>query len=121
MTENVVSKVRRAIAQSEFVQAVASVRRDGGRKLALGETPLRPLFRDEIAQLEKQGNSSPDWSRVLVVEGFDWRWLQHRTKQRIGYEPGDAPDDPGDRRAPDHRAQDGEGACYQRYNCLRQQ
>jgi len=75
--DSVINKLHRAIAQSEFVQTVASARRDRGQTLALGGIPVRPLFRDEIAQLEKQGNSSADWSRVLVVEGFDWRWIEH--------------------------------------------
>jgi Domain of unknown function (DUF4954) len=76
VNDGVINKLRRAIAQSEFVQTVTAARRDGGRTLALGETPLRSLFRHEIAQLEHQGNSSPDWSRVLVVDGFDWRRIQ---------------------------------------------
>jgi Domain of unknown function (DUF4954) len=71
-----INKLRRTIAQSEFVQTMTAARRDGGRTLALGETPLRALFRHEITQLESQGNSSPDWSRVLVVDGFDWRRIQ---------------------------------------------
>jgi hypothetical protein len=69
--------VRAAAAQSELVQALASVRRDGGRTLALGDAPLRPLYRDEIDQLERLGNSSADWSRVRVADGFDWRKVRH--------------------------------------------
>ena len=63
MNDTAINKLRRTIAQSEFVQTMRAARRDGGRTLALGETPLRPLFRHEITQLEYQGNSSPDWSR----------------------------------------------------------
>jgi hypothetical protein len=77
VADSVINKLHRAIAQSEFVQTVASARRDRGQTLALGGVPVRLLFRDEITQLERQGNSSADWSRVLVVEGFDWRWIEH--------------------------------------------
>lgn len=77
VADSVINKLHRAIAQSEFVKTVASARRDRGQTLALGGVPVRLLFRDEITQLEKQGNSSADWSRVLVVEGFDWRWIEH--------------------------------------------
>ncbi len=77
MSADVLSQVRAAAAQSEFVQAVASVRRDGGRAFALGEVPLRPLHSSEIAQLESLGNFSADWSRVHVAEGFDWRKVRH--------------------------------------------
>jgi len=77
VNDTAINKLRRTIAQSEFVRTMVTARRDGGRTLALGEAPLRPLFRHEITQLEYQGNSSPDWSRVLVVDGFDWRRIQH--------------------------------------------
>jgi hypothetical protein len=78
VNHKLVQKLRRAAAHSELVQTMSSVRRDGGRLLALGDTSLRPLYRDEIAQLESQGNSSPDWSRVCVVDGFDYRRI-HRS------------------------------------------
>jgi hypothetical protein len=71
------TQVRESTAKSEFVQAVASVRRDDGRALALGQLPLRRLYRDEIQQLEALGNACGDWSRVLVAEGFDWRKVRH--------------------------------------------
>src|SRR5207253_3011160 len=66
-----------AAAQSELVQAIASLRRDGGRVLALGNLPLRPLYRDEIEKLESQGNSSADWSRIRAADWFDWRKVWH--------------------------------------------
>src|SRR5262249_34557136 len=65
------SDIRRAAGRSEFLRALASVRRDGGTGLALGNTPLRPPSPAEVAQLEKQGNTAEDWSRVRVAEGFD--------------------------------------------------
>lgn len=77
MDEKIITQVRQATAQSEVVQAIASIRRDQGRALALGEIPLRRLYRDEIQQLESLGNSSGDWSRVWVAEGFDWRKIRH--------------------------------------------
>jgi hypothetical protein len=77
MDEKVIRQVRDATAKSEVVQAVASVRLDDGRALALGDTALRRLYRDEIQQLERLGNSSDDWSRVWISEGFDWRKVRH--------------------------------------------
>jgi hypothetical protein len=68
-----VAKVRAALAASELLQAVAGIRRDGGRSFALGEAPVRPLTPEEVAGLERQGNSCPDWSGVRVADGFDWR------------------------------------------------
>jgi hypothetical protein len=77
MRDEVLIKVHKAIAESELIRAVASIRRDNGKSLVLGDLPLRPLYRDEIARLESQGNSSQDWSRVRVVDGFDWRRIRH--------------------------------------------
>jgi hypothetical protein len=77
MDDTIITQVRQAAAKSDVVRAAASVRRDGGLELALGQLPLRPLFRDEIARLETLGNSCADWSRVRVAEGFDWRKLHH--------------------------------------------
>jgi hypothetical protein len=71
-----VVKVRAALAASEFLHTVAGVRQDGGRSLALGETPVRALTPEEIAALERQGNSCPDWSRILVADGFDARTVR---------------------------------------------
>jgi hypothetical protein len=69
----IINQVREAAAKSELVRAAASVRTDGGRALALGDTPVRALYRHEIRQLESLGNSCLDWSLVRVAEGFDWR------------------------------------------------
>ena len=77
MDQKIVTQVREATATSQIVQAAISLRRDGGRALALGEIPLRRLYRDEIQQLESLGNCSGDWSRVWVAEGFDWRKVRH--------------------------------------------
>lgn len=70
-TEHLLARLRDALATSALLRAVASVRRDGGRGLALEDTPLRPLSLEEVARLEKQGSSAGDWARVLVAEGFD--------------------------------------------------
>jgi hypothetical protein len=75
--ETLEAKVRRAIADSEFLRAVASVRDDGGLGLALGGGPLRPLFKPEVAQLEAQGNTAEDWSRVRVADGFNPRRVRN--------------------------------------------
>ena len=77
MDNSIITQVREAAANSELVCAVASVRRDGGLRLALGEAPVRALYRDEITQLERLGNSCADWSRIQVAEGFDWRKVRH--------------------------------------------
>jgi hypothetical protein len=68
-----VVKVRAALVASEFLRTLAAVRQDGGRSFALGEAPVRPLTPEEIAALERQGNSCPDWSRVRVADDFDPR------------------------------------------------
>lgn len=73
MDDTILSQVRQAVAKSELIKAVAAVRRDGGRALALGQIPVRSLYRDEITRLESLGNSCADWSRIRVTEGFDWR------------------------------------------------
>src|SRR5207247_126925 len=65
--------------QSELVKAASSIRRDDGRLFVLGDAPQRPLYRDEIIELERLGNSCADWSRVRVADGFDWRKVQHST------------------------------------------
>jgi hypothetical protein len=79
MSDDVIRKVRSAAEQSELVQAVAQVRTDGGQSFALGDAPLRPLSAEEIACLESLGNSSADWSRIQVAEGFDPRSMRHCT------------------------------------------
>jgi hypothetical protein len=71
------ARVLTARADSGFLRAVASVRRDGGLALALGQSRLRRLYAEEIVRLEGLGNTSEDWSRVRVGEGFDWRRVQH--------------------------------------------
>jgi hypothetical protein len=81
LTADLVEKVRTAAAASEIIRAVHSVRRDGGRGLALGDVPLRALYRDEIDRLEQLGNSCPDWSRVLVADGFDCQKIRNSSFQ----------------------------------------
>jgi carbonic anhydrase/acetyltransferase-like protein (isoleucine patch superfamily) len=65
------TKVRAAAAVSPLVRAAASIRRDGGRELALGHSGTRPLTSAEIEQLERRGNFADDWGRVLVADPFD--------------------------------------------------
>ena len=45
----------------------------------LAEAPLRPLYRDEIVQLEQLGNNCSDWSQVHVADGFDCRKIRQST------------------------------------------
>ncbi len=65
------------MAESEFLLSISSVREDGGLTLALRSSPLRPLFKLEIAQLSTQGNTAEDWSRVRVVDGFNPRRVRN--------------------------------------------
>jgi hypothetical protein len=77
VSDELTNRVRAAAAASELVRTIASVRRDGGQELALGDAVLRPLYGDEIDQLETLGNLADDWSRVRVADGFDWRKVRH--------------------------------------------
>jgi hypothetical protein len=74
-----VEGVRAALQTSDVVRAAASVRQDGGRSLALGGAPVRPLRPEEVARLEALGNFCPDWSRVRVAEDFDCGAVRHST------------------------------------------
>ena len=71
------ARVRAAAETSELVRAVRSVAADGGVRFALGETPLRPLSRQEVELLERLGNWAQDWSRVRVAERFDPQSVRH--------------------------------------------
>src|SRR5438132_5702452 len=77
VSHDLIAKVRNAAAQSDLVQAVCSIRPDGGRAFALGEVPLRPLYEEEIGHLERLGNSCANWSRLRVADGFDWRRVRN--------------------------------------------
>jgi hypothetical protein len=68
--DQTLSGIRQALESSEFLRAVASVRRDGGHSLALGGEPLRRLSLAEVRTLERLGNTAEDWGRVRVAEGF---------------------------------------------------
>jgi hypothetical protein len=71
-----VARVHAALASSAFLRDVAAVGADGGRTFGLGAARVRPLFPEEVARLESAGNTSGDWSRVRVSEGFDWRCVR---------------------------------------------
>jgi hypothetical protein len=71
MDKELLAQAQTALAQSDLLRAVASVGADGGRLLALGEQPLRTLTDEEVARLERQGNSAEEWSRVLISTHFD--------------------------------------------------
>ena len=66
--DRLAGKVLAAAIRSEFLRAIVSSRQDGGRRLALGGTPVRPLTPAEVSRLERQGNSADDWSKVLVAK-----------------------------------------------------
>jgi Domain of unknown function (DUF4954) len=70
-TDHLLGRVNLAFARSELLRAQRAVRQDGGRRLALGDDPMRPLTPEEIDRLRQGGNDAADWSRVLVVDGFD--------------------------------------------------
>src|SRR3954451_19383285 len=71
LNDRLAAKVRSAATRSDFLWAVVSSGQDGGRRLALGGTPARPLTAAEVGRLERQGSSADDWSKVLVAKGFD--------------------------------------------------
>jgi hypothetical protein len=77
VAETLEAQVRQWIATSELVQTIDEIRRDGGLGLALGGSPLRPLFKIEITQLESLGNTAEDWSRVRVASRFNPRRIQN--------------------------------------------
>lgn len=77
MDESLERRATRLAADSELVRTAESVRADGGVALALGGTPLRALFKSEIAQLETLGNRAQDWFRVRVAEGFSPRRVRN--------------------------------------------
>jgi len=72
-----VNRVLSAIARSNVVAAAQSVRRDGGIELAVGDLKPRALYPEEITRLQCAGNKCNDWSRVRVVEGFDYRRVRN--------------------------------------------
>jgi hypothetical protein len=70
------ARVWSALTSSELLQTVARVRADGGRSFALGRAGVRALMPEEVQRLESLGNRCPDWSRVRVSKGFDWRTVR---------------------------------------------
>lgn len=77
MDETLEAKVRRLAAGSDLIRTVAAVRADGGVAYALGDAPLRALFKPEVELLESLGNSARDWTRVRVADGFNPRRVRH--------------------------------------------
>ena len=73
----ILDKVAVEAAHSALHLAVAQLRADGGLAFALGSTKVRSLTTEEIRGLESLGNLAHDWSRVGVVEGFDWTRIRH--------------------------------------------
>jgi hypothetical protein len=79
MSHDPAAVVHAAMETSELVRAAASVRRDLGITLALGDVRLRPLSGKEIARLTSGGNTCADWSRIRVAQGFDARRVRDST------------------------------------------
>ncbi|HID10104.1 MAG TPA: DUF4954 family protein [Candidatus Latescibacteria bacterium] len=65
-----VGKVREAITTSEFLKAVSQVK-ESPEAYALDGVQALPLTWEQIVQLERNGNTAEDWSRVRVAEGFN--------------------------------------------------
>lgn len=65
-----VGKVKEALRTSEFLKAIAEVEKDP-QAYALDGVRVLPLTQEQISQLERNGNSAGDWSKVKVAEGFD--------------------------------------------------
>src|SRR4051812_30539319 len=77
MRSPVITQALAAMRQSQLLRAAASVRADGGRAFALGADQPRPLTADEVALLERQGNTADNWDQVRVADGFDARRVRH--------------------------------------------
>ena len=73
MNETLDQRVRALAADSELLQAVSSIRKDGGLAIAIGAAALRNLFKLEIELLESLGNTARDWSLIQVSDGFNPR------------------------------------------------
>jgi hypothetical protein len=70
MTDHLLQPLAAGTRDSEFLQTLRSVRRDGGLAFALGPSPVRPLTDDEQWTLESNGNTAEDWTRIRVTPGF---------------------------------------------------
>ncbi|MBN9523203.1 DUF4954 family protein [bacterium] len=70
MEYNPLEPLETALRDSAVVRTARAVRADGGRALALGPDPVRPLTGDEVARLRANGNTADDWERVRVSTGF---------------------------------------------------
>ena len=70
--------IRKALSTSEFLKTIAAVKEDPGAYV-LGGRGVVPLTSEQIAELERNGNFSEDWSRVRVEEGFDPERVRNST------------------------------------------
>ena len=69
MNELLESLVGNLLETSAFIRRLGELKRPKGRSRLFGDA-VRSLTADEIGSLESRGNRSPDWSRILVAEGF---------------------------------------------------
>jgi hypothetical protein len=76
VNESLESRVRSLAKDSDVLEAIASIRQDGGVAFALGDAALRDLFKSEIEVLESLGNTARDWSLIQVADGFNARRIR---------------------------------------------
>ncbi len=77
MVPKFIDTVFQAAMQSELLRAVRAVALDFGRSFVLGDSTLRPLTGNEIAELERGGNHCDDWGQIHVADRFDPRRVRH--------------------------------------------
>jgi hypothetical protein len=75
--ETLEARLRQLMESSDLIRTLSDARVDGGQKYALGGSPLRQLFKPEIAMMEEQGSTAEDWSRVRVAERFNARRVRN--------------------------------------------
>lgn len=69
MNEHLGFLVGNLLETSSFLASMRELKASKGKSRLFGDR-VRSLTRDEIASLESLGNTSADWSRILVAEGF---------------------------------------------------
>ena len=71
------NRVRTIMEESEIARTVSEVKKDGGLAFTCGTSGLRALSLNEIAELQKNGNTSDDWSRIRVAASFNVQTVRH--------------------------------------------
>jgi NDP-sugar pyrophosphorylase family protein len=78
MNEHLKSLVGELLETSAFVAPMRELNQARGRSRLFGDR-VRSLTAGEIDALESHGNHSPDWTRVLVAEGFTPAFIVNST------------------------------------------